>query len=174
MNEHSRREVYHLAEVLKQHFSNHQASSFAHFVTVSDELTGEQAAQVPLAHFNSIWAVTNHMAFWMDLTRAAIVNEEVNLSAWGLSEVGGGWPPISYIDDMYWLNARDRALELNHALAEVVRSLDDSMLEQPLERMWGQQLYQTILMIYSHNSYHTAEILSIRHMMGLWVDHKYT
>ena len=57
-------EVQHLAYVVENHFSNPQASSFAHFVTVSDGLSAEQAAKVPGERFNSVWGVVNHIAFW--------------------------------------------------------------------------------------------------------------
>jgi len=167
-------EVNHLAGVLEQHFSRPQASSFVHFVTVSDGLTGEQAAQVPAERFNSVWAVTNHIAFWMDVTRVALMGEQVDLAAWGLSEMGGGWPPLGKVNDANWQAARQRALDVNRALAGTVRTLDDDALEQSTENTWGQPPYQMILSIYSHNSHHTAEILCIRHMLGLWVDHEWT
>lgn len=167
-------EVNHLAEVMEQHFSSPKASSFVHFVTVSDGLSGEQAAQVPAERFNSVWGVTNHVAFWMDVTRAALVGEQVDLSSWGLSEMGSGWPPLGNVSDANWQAARQRALEVNRALAEAIRTLDDATLDQPSEQTWGQPPYQLILSIYSHNSHHTSEILCIRHMLGLWVDHPWT
>lgn len=164
-------EINHLATVVEQHFSNPEVSSFVHFVTVTDGLSGEQAAATPGPRFNSVWAVVNHVALWMDVLRASIVGESVDLPAWGLTEMGGGWPPVGQVSDTNWLAARQRALDLNHAFAEAIRTMDEAMLEQPSEQFWGQPPYQAILAIYSHNSYHTAEIISIRHMQGLWIDH---
>ncbi len=167
-------EVKHLAEVLENHFTSPKTSSFAHFVIVSDGLTGKEAAQVPGERLNSIWAVTNHIAFWMDETRAALRGDTVDLAAWGLQEVGGGWPPLGPITDANWQSARQRALDCCHALAATIRTLDDAALEQPVPTLSPGLPYQAILAIYSHNSHHTAEILTIRHILGLWVEHEWT
>lgn len=166
-------ELNHLAEVIEKHFTDPKPSSFIPFVVVSDGLTGEQAAQIPAERFNSIWGVTDHMAFWVEFTRTALVDEEIDLTAWGMEEIGGGWPPIGPISDANWLAARQRALDVCHAFAAAVRTLDEARLEVPLEKLFGAQPYQAILAIYGHNCHHTAEVLTIRHMLGLWVDHEW-
>ena len=81
-------EVQHLAYVVENHFSNPQASSFAHFVTVSDGLSAEQAAKVPGERFNSVWGVVNHIAFWQEVTCLALRGQQINLADWNLSEMG--------------------------------------------------------------------------------------
>ncbi len=164
----------HLANVIEQHFADSSASSFVHFVIVSDGLTGEQAANVPRERFNNVWAITNHMAFWMDYTRAAFLNEDVDLTAWGMAEVGNGWPPLGDISDNSWEAARQRAMTCSRSLAASIRTLDSSILEQPQERLFGGTPHQAILSMYGHNCYHTAELLTVRHMQGLWVDHNWT
>ncbi|MFN8493346.1 MAG: hypothetical protein U0350_37455 [Caldilineaceae bacterium] len=166
-------ELNRLAHVIEQHFANAPSSSFVHFVVVSDHLSGEQAAQMPRERFNSIWAITNHMAFWMDYTRAAFVDEDVDLTAWGMDEIGKGWPPLGAINDTAWQTARQRAIEICRSFAAVIRILDPAIVEQPQERLLGGTPYQAILATYGHNCYHTAELLTVRHMQGLWVDHKW-
>lgn len=164
-------ELNHLADVIEHHFVKVPSSSFVHFIVVSDGLTGEQAAAVPREGFNSIWAITNHMAFWMDYTRAAFLDQDVDLVAWGMDEVGKGWPPLGAITDDDWQVARQRAMDLCCSFAAVVRTLDTALLEQPQERLFGGTPYQAILAMYGHNCYHTAELLTVRHMQGLWVVH---
>lgn len=166
-------ELTHLAEAIEQHFVSTRPSSFLHFVVVSDNLTGEQAAHVPRERFNSIWAITNHMAFWMDYTRAALMGEDVDLAAWGMDEIGNGWPPLGSITDEAWQAARQRAMDSCRALAAVIRSLDPAVVEQPQERLWGGTPYQAVVATYGHNCYHTAELLTVRHMLGLWVEHRW-
>jgi hypothetical protein len=146
-------ELNRLADAMEQHFVNPRAISFVHFVVVSDGLTGAQATYVPGERFNSIWAITNHMAFWMDYTHAAFLDEDIDLAAWEMEEVGQGWPPLGTISDE--------------------RTLDPAILEQLQERLWGGTPFQAISAMYGHNCYHTAELLTVRHMQGLWVDHKY-
>jgi hypothetical protein len=166
-------ELNRLADAMEQHFVNPRAISFAHFVVVSDGLTAAQATYVPGERFNSIWAITNHMAFWMDYTRAAFLDEDVDLAAWDMEEVGKGWPPLGTISDEVWQIARQRAMDVCRTFAAVIRTLDPAILEQPQERLLGGTHFQAISAMYGHNCYHTAELLTVRHMQGLWVDHKY-
>jgi len=164
----------HLADTIEQHFVSPNASSFAHFVVVSDGLTGAQAAHEPGERLNSIWAITNHMAFWMDYTRAALLQEEADLRVWGLEEVGNGWPPLGPISDAGWQAARQRAMEICQAFAAAIRTVDPATLDQPQARLFGGTPYQAITSMYGHNCYHTAELLTVRHLQGLWVEHRWT
>lgn len=166
-------ELNHLAEVIENHFTRPAPSSFVHFIIVSDGLTGEQAAQVLGERFNSVWAVTNHIAFWMEYTRVALLDDPFDLAMWDMAEVGSGWPPIGEVNDERWQAARQRALDCSRALATTARTLDPSTLEIPSEKLFGGKPYQALYSIYGHNCNHTAEILTIRHMLGLWVDHEW-
>lgn len=166
-------ELNRLADVMEQRFVDPLPSWFLHFVVVSDGLTGAQASCVPGERFNSIWALTNHMAFWMDYMRAAFLDEDVNLAAWDLEEAGHGWPPLGTISDEAWQIARQRAMDICRSFAAVIRTLDPAILEQPKERLWGGTPFQIISAIYGHNCYHTGELLTVRHMQSLWIDHEY-
>lgn len=167
-------ELNRLADSIEQHFVNPKGSSFAHFVVVSDGLTGTQAAHVPGERLNSIWAITKHMAFWMDYTRAALLDEAVDLAAWGMTEVGNGWPPLGATSNEAWQVARQQAMDSCRSFAAVIRTLNPATLEQPHERLYGGTPYQAITTMYGHNCYHTAELLTVRHLQGLWVEHKWT
>ncbi|GAB4122086.1 MAG: hypothetical protein OHK0050_31600 [Roseiflexaceae bacterium] len=166
-------ELHRLADTIEHHFALTSSSSFVHFVVVSDHLSAAQAAQIPGERLNSIWAITDHMAFWMEFTRAALANEDVDLAAWGLREVGNGWPPITATTDAAWQASRQRALAVCAAFADVIRQLDSKSMDQPLQRLFGDTPAQAIMSIYGHNCYHTAELLTIRHLQGWWVDHKW-
>ncbi|MCB0031800.1 MAG: hypothetical protein KDE28_28005, partial [Anaerolineales bacterium] len=72
-----------------------------------------------------------------------------------------------------WLAARQRAFDCCQALAAVIPTLDTDTLHLPQQRLYGGTPHQAILSIYGHNCYHTAEILTVRHMLGLWVDHEW-
>lgn len=165
--------IQQLADAVENHFSHPEASAFAHFVTVTDGLSAQQASVVPAERFNSVWAVVNHTALWQDVLRTALQGEQLDLTAWGLKEIGPGWPPLGEISDANWQAARQRALNINHALAQAIANFTDVQLEQPLAGFFNVPAHQAILSIYAHNSYHTAEIISIRHMQKLWVDHPF-
>lgn len=162
-----------LAKAVVEHFSTTESSSFTHFVVATDGLTGEQAATVPAERFNSVWAVVNHVAFWQDALRAALLGESLELATWGLEEWGPGWPPLGEITDENWQAARQRALDVNQALAQAIGNLVEAGLATALPSFFNISAQEAILSIYSHNSYHTAEIIGIRHILKLWVDHPF-
>jgi hypothetical protein len=132
-----------------------------------------QAATAPAERFNSIWAVVNHVAFWQEYSRLTLLGQTLQPGDWGMTEIGGGWPPLGEIHDKNWQAARQRALHGNHAFAQTILGLTDEQFAQPFEIL-GAPGYQGVLTIYAHNSHHTSEILSIRHMLKLWVDHPWT
>jgi hypothetical protein len=65
---------------------------------------------------------------------------------------------------------RQRALDGNRAFAQAIRALTDEQMTQEFALL-GSQAYRVIYSTFAHNSYHTAEILTIRHRLKLWVEH---
>jgi hypothetical protein len=85
---------------------------------------------------------------------------------------GSGWPPVGdSLDEAAWHEARTRALEVNAALVRYVTNLTNAELDQPIAdgEVWNTRRHLIFSMI-AHNSYHTCEITSIRHMQGWWFD----
>jgi len=68
-----------------------------------------------------------------------------------------------------WEAVVERCLEGNCELAEATAALSDEALAAPLApgRAAPWQLVQGII---AHNAYHTCEVISIRHMLGLWLE----
>jgi hypothetical protein len=164
----------HLAYVVENHFSNTEGNTgntFAPFVVVTAGLTAAQASQVPGERMNSVWAVVNHIAFWQAVTHLGMLGQQINVSEWGLKEMGSGWPPLGESTDANWQAARQRALDGNKAFAQAILSLTDEEFATRIDVSWGGPAYRSVCSIYGHNCHHTSEIISIRHMQGLWVDH---
>lgn len=162
-------EAQHLADALERLLSNPASGVFAPFIRVTDGLTAAQAASVPAPRFNSIWAVVNHIWFWEESLRRLLQGEPAAPEALGAS-TEHGWPPAgSATEEAGWLAARTRVLTTNAELAQFIRALDDATLAQPLEA-WGTARARAVLSIIAHDSYHTCEIISLRHMQGWWVD----
>ena len=167
-------EPQHLARAFERHFTNPDAAAFAHFVTVTDGLTCAQAAAVPAPRFNSVWRVVNHTMFWMDGLRLALMGAAADPHDYGMKDPGdGGWMPQPALTDANWTADRLRALDVCRATARVIEAIPQDQMEKPLEHWWNLTTDSAILSIFSHNSYHTAEIIGIRHMLGLWVDHPF-
>jgi hypothetical protein len=82
----------------------------------------------------------------------------------------GMWPPVREpASEAAWQQAVAELLAVNHALAECVAGLSDADLEGelPPTGMNGHQFIQGQL---NHNSYHLGEIVTTRHMQGLWLE----
>jgi hypothetical protein len=161
-------ESTHLAKALERHFSNPRPAAFTNFVVVTDGLTAAQAAAVPAPRFNSVWGIVNHVWYWQESLLRLLRGETHTHSDLGAPDESG-WPPAGNpADNSVWLEARERALAVNAALANFVSEMSAEELEQPLA-VWGNAKSQAILSIIAHNSYHTCEIISVRHMQGFWV-----
>lgn len=161
----------HTAEALELLFTSPTPGWFSPFVTATDGLTAEQAATVPAPRFNSVWTVVNHVRYWQEVALLQLQQLLVDSAALG-SDDGSGWPPVGDpADESAWQEARRRALEANAALAHYVANLTDAELDQPLADgdTWNTRRHLIYSMI-AHNSYHTCEITTIRHMQGWWFD----
>lgn len=161
-----------MASAVKNHFSNSdmkETAGFAHFVTVTDGLTGRQAATIPAERFNSVWAVVNHLTSLQDKVAGALRGELTVTPTPGKS-----WLPLGEVNDANWLAARQRALDSNRRLSEAIAGLSDAQLRERLPGWFNYVAVQAIVKVHAHLGYHTAEIVAIRHMQGLWVDHPFT
>jgi hypothetical protein len=150
-------------------FTSETPGWFSPIAMATDGLTAEQASVVPRERFNSVWAVVNHVRFWQEAALRQLQGQEVDYPALG-SEDGSGWPPVGEAgDEDAWHAARARVLEANAALANYVAGLTDADLDAPLgeAEAWNTRRHLVYSML-AHNSYHTCEIISIRHMQGLW------
>lgn len=162
-------EAQHLAQSLKRMYFGNQVDVFAPFEVATDGLTAAQAANIPAEKFNSVWAIVNHVWFWQEALHLLLVGQTYSCEALGAPD-DSGWPPVNNpSDDSAWHAARQRALDVNSTLADMIENLTDAQLEEKLEA-WSGKKHRAIQNIIAHNSYHTAEIICVRHMQGLWLD----
>lgn len=164
-------EAAHIAEALDLLFTSATPGWFSPFATVTDGLTAEQATTVPAPHFNSVWAVVNHVRYWQEVALRQLQHLPVDAAALGAAD-GSGWPPVGdSTDAAAWQRAREGALAANAALVSYVRTLTDAALEEPIAD--GETWHTRRHLLYSmmaHNSYHTCEMITIRHLRGWWFD----
>jgi hypothetical protein len=143
-----------------------ETGGFVPFIAATDDLTGQQAATVPAEGINSVWAVVNHLTYLQNGLRMALLRESAEPPS-----MEAAWPPPGEINDANWLAARQQALDSNHQLAEVIAALTNAQLPETLPGWFNSITEQAIFGINCHLSYHTAEIITIRHMQGLRVNH---
>ena len=156
-----------LAKALKDLFSNPEAGWFTPLSVGIHGLTPEQAAKVTAERFNSVWGVVNHVRFWQEFMFLRLQGQSVNREALGGKN---GWPPApQLLTQENWEADQERMLTANRKLAEYVSSLSEEALYQPI-RPGRPSPYQVVQGLIAHNSYHTCEVISIRHMLGLWLE----
>lgn len=159
-----------LADALERHFSLPAHVAFSNFALVSDGLTAAQASSSPGARFNSVWNITNHVWYWQEMLLRLLQGQTPAHTDLGAPD-GSGWNMASAPgDEAAWAADRVRAMDGNKALARFVAALSDSDLDGRLEA-WNCARHQAVNSILAHNSYHTCEIISVRHMLGFWIEH---
>lgn len=162
-------EAQHLAEALKSLYWGPALGVFASFETVTNGLTARQAVAVPAARFNSVWAVVNHVWYWQEALHCLLLGQTYSHSALGAPD-NSGWPPVNDPgDETAWQTDRQRALSVNQALADFVEHMSDRELDETLP-IWAGAKHRAIQSVIAHNSYHTCEIISVRHMQGFWLE----
>ena len=160
-------EATHLADALLGLYSAPDHGWFVPITVSTAGLEPQQAARVPAPRFNSVWGTLNHVRFWQEYGFFRLQGQEVDRVALGADD---GWPPPPEAPDRAaWETDLNRALESNRSLADLVAAFRDSDLGEPYASGRPAR-YQLIHGIIAHNSYHACEIISIRHMLGLWLE----
>ena len=160
-------ESSHLAEALEGLFVTPDILWFTTYPAIVEGLTAGQAASAPGPRFNSVWAITNHLCLCQRYALALLRGEPVDPAVFFAE---GAWPPVKDPgDELVWQQAKADLLAANHALAECVAGLPVEALGQDVAP--GQfKRYPYILGHLAHNSYHLCEMISTRHMLGLWLE----
>lgn len=157
----------HLADAMVELLTNPEGGWFTPVIVAIQGLSAEQAAQVPAERFNSAWGVVNHMSYWLEYLLLRFRGEPVEK----LKEQGReDWKPIEkpYTEEA-WKADCDRLFAVNKELAELVKGLSDKELDESYAEGKAKRC-QVIQGIIAHNCYHTNEVISIRHMLGYWLE----
>jgi len=160
-------EASHLAEAVEGMLAAPDLFWFVSYPSAVNGLTAEQAACVPGPRFNSVWGVTLHLTICQQFALAVLRGDAVNANTFFAE---GVWPPVlNPQDEAAWQKAKIGLLATNHALAQCITGLSCEDLERELPPV-GMKGYQYIQGHLAHNSNHLCEIVSIRHMLGLWLE----
>jgi hypothetical protein len=158
-----------LADSLLSHFASDRIGPYLPFALATARLSAQQAAALPAPGFNSIWAISNHVCFWQEAMLRLLEGHGADWRTLGALDPSGWPPPGDPDDDAAWQASRARALDINAQLAAWLRPLDSAALDAPLPS-WGMPVRQAAYSLIAHNGYHTAEIITVRHMQGWWLD----
>lgn len=160
-------EANHLSDALEGLFVTPETLWFATYPAIVEGLTAGQAASAPGPRFNSVWAITNHLCLCQRYALALLRGDPADPAVFFAE---GAWPPVKDpVDEQGWQQAKTNLLAANHALAECVAGLTETALGEEVAS--GQlKRYPYILGHLAHNSYHLCEMISTRHMLGLWLE----
>jgi hypothetical protein len=161
-------EAHHLGLGLTEAFNSPKPTAFAPFREATAGISAAQAARVPGERMNSIWAVVNHLWFWNEVPLRMLRGEAIDPAELGAPD-WQGWPPAGDpSDEAAWTAACERALAANAAFAAATAELSPAALAADLAG-WG-PAWAIIQGMLAHNSYHLGEIITLRHLQGLWVE----
>jgi hypothetical protein len=156
-------ESEHLSQGLDVFFGDPHNGWFTPMSDAIVGLTAKQAAFVPAPRFNSVWAVVNHVWLCNTMTLLRLQNREVDHKALGAED---DWPPVTGLEDeLAWQASCQRMIAVNQELVQTIAGFTAQDLRQGQPERW-----KSIQGVLAHNSYHTCEIISIRHLQGLWVE----
>ncbi|NTU75675.1 MAG: DinB family protein [Anaerolineaceae bacterium] len=158
------KEIEHLANAEAYYLIDRENFWYASILRVVDGLTAEQAAQVPAPGFNSIWQIVKHLYGSHEMFRMAL-RGETDFEA----KLGKDWQPITDVSPDSWKEAVETLTNSCRKLAEELSVLDDSVLDRSPAPDWP-PLRDSLYGLIAHSGYHTAEALTIRHMLGLWLE----
>ena len=160
-------EAEHLADALTGFFTRTENGWFASFTAAIAGLTAQQAAWTPGPGFNSVWRLVDHVWFWQQFFLPVLRGLPDDQQPLRRED---DWAPVADpADEAAWQAACRRAVEVNAELAAYVAGLTDEQLAEP-HKPGEARRQQVIQGIIAHNSYHTCELISVRHTQGLWLE----
>lgn len=160
-------EANHLSIALAGFLSDPENGWFTPAMVAIEGLTAEQAAAIPAEGFNSVWGVVNHMSYWQEFVLHRLLGESVE----HMKEEGkDNWKSVEQpYSEQAWRADCEHLNAINKELAEAVKRVGHDDLDKPYAEGKAKRC-QVIHGIIAHNSYHTNEIICIRHMLGYWLE----
>lgn len=157
-------EAEHLAEALTSILLEEENGWFVPPLQALEGLSAQQASQTPGEKFNSPWAVLRHVIYWMEFIICRLRGDDPR------SKLGEDWLPIADpVDEVALAADKARLATVARELADMVCTWSEAQLEESFTKS-GHNRRQVVQGVIAHNSYHTNEIISMRHMLGYWLD----
>lgn len=135
-------------------------------VTFNDAVLGipfEDLGKQPASLPHSIWQITEHIR----IAQKDILDFSANNNYKELSWPEDYWPKQSMsANEDEWKNS---IRQINNDLETFITLLKNTEdIYKPFEHGSGQNLLREAMLIADHNSYHTAELIVVRRLLGNW------
>ena len=118
-------------------------------------VTPEIAARHSIANAHSIWELANHIGAWADIPRRRIRGEHFEVT----QELN--FPPVIESTAAAWRESLDRLAVSQRRLIDVIRSLDERRLDQPVTQD-GPTIYTLLHGVAQHHAYHAGQIILLK------------
>lgn len=118
----------------------------------------QDAVRVTKASPNSIAALLHHISFYNEVVLNRIQGVETTIN----QANGFDYAPINSLQD--WEDLKKRSLQSSVKLAEVVRSIPEEKLFEPVLSGYS-TYYKTLQGLVEHTHYHLGQIVIIKHLI---------
>jgi uncharacterized damage-inducible protein DinB len=120
-------------------------------------VTPEMAARHSIPHAHSIWELAHHIGAWADIPRRRIEGERFEV----IQELN--FPPVLENTAAAWRKSLDRLAESQRRFIDVIRSLDERRLDEPVMQD-GTTIYTLVHGVAQHHVYHAGQIVLLKRM----------
>jgi len=126
-------------------------------------VTAAQARRRPSRGLNTIWEQLAHVVFWQEFVLSTLQSASPRPPA----SADGGWPPMPP-----GRGAADAWTALRARFADSLGRIEAIARRGSLARRVGRRgrstLGEELLVLADHNTYHFAQIVSLRRQIGAW------
>jgi hypothetical protein len=151
-----------LKELLLEQFSKRNAH--IGFDKAIDKLTVGDVGTRPKNLPHSIWELVEHIR----IAQHDILDFSQNSDYQTLNWPDDYWPSSRRPENQQKWENSIRSFHQDHkSMEDFIRQTDVDLMK-PLEHGNGQTLFREILLIVDHNSYHIAQIVQARRLLGSW------
>lgn len=128
-------------------------------LSLLEGVTAAQAAAHPIPGAHSIWELTLHIAAWENACRRRLEGDPAQLSD------DENWRPITDTSEAAWQAAKQELIDTHRKLLNVLATLDDSRLDQPIIDS-GPASHSTVYVTLhggvQHDLYHAGQIAIVK------------
>jgi len=128
-------------------------------LSLLSDVSATQAVSHPIPSAHSIWELVLHIAAWERACRRRLQGDKAQLS-----DVEN-FPPISDSSEQAWERAKQELIQTHRELLEVIASVDDSRLDEPIisdSTTRYSSIYVTLHGVVQHDLYHGGQIAILK------------
>ena len=122
---------------------------------VLEGVSADIAARRPIESAHTIWELVLHIAAWADIVRRRVGGETLEVTP----ELN--FPPVSDTSEAAWKDALTRLEHSQQALLDLVPTISDSRLDEPVMQ-GGTTVYIQLHGVAQHHIYHAGQIVILK------------